>query len=285
MIELETCCTLGYEFLCTRFYLCMVDGTCFCFVLFSPPSTCFALESNGLLKKMIIIRFQCINKRSGCRIAQNAFSNSEGESDEGSIPSSLTALFETVGGSLNTHRPAFIHPYRTSNTDNYIHMSVIYLLRHADAEPRKYYDTDHDRELNVDGQRDARRLGQFLAATDQLPNQIISSTAVRARQTAELLPEGGQWMDEVPFRSSHALYQAQPADVLTQIKSVDKRIEAVLLVGHEPTWSTVVSQLLGSANVSLSPGTCARIDLKASWQDVTYGGGILRWMIPPALLR
>lgn len=164
-------------------------------------------------------------------------------------------------------------------------MNTIYLLRHAEAESATYYDDDHDRELTREGQRDARRLGQFLAATDQLPDQFVCSTAVRARRTAELLPEGGQWMVDVPFRSTHALYQAQPADVLEEIQRADANVRAVMLVGHEPAWSTTVGHLLGSANVSLSPGTCVRIDTQTDWSQIEFGDGVLRWMIPPALLR
>ena len=164
-------------------------------------------------------------------------------------------------------------------------MSAIYLVRHADAESPKHYDDDHDRELSAKGKRDARRLGQFLAATDQLPDQFVSSTAVRARRTAEVLVEGGKWMVDVPLRSSHALYEAEPADVLEQIQTVDENIGAVMLIGHEPAWSTVVSGLIGSANVSLPPGTCVRIDTEVSWNEISFGSGILRWMVPPSLLR
>lgn len=164
-------------------------------------------------------------------------------------------------------------------------MNTLYLLRHADAEPAKYYDDDQDRELTPDGRRDARRLGRFLGATDQLPDQMTASTAVRARQTAEALPEGGEWMGEVPLRTNHALYRAQPADVLTAIHSTEEGHRALLLVGHEPTWSTTVSQLVGAANVSLPAGTCVRIDVSISrWNDLAFGDGTLRWMLPPKLL-
>ena len=164
-------------------------------------------------------------------------------------------------------------------------MHTLYLLRHAQADPPKYYDDDRDRALSSDGEREARRLGRFLSATDQLPDQMIASTAVRARQTAEALPDGGEWMADVPLRTSHALYKAQPADVLGEIQSVDDELRAVLLVGHEPTWSTTVSQLVGAANVSLPPGTCVRIETDVTrWRNLSFGDGILHWMIPPKLL-
>jgi phosphohistidine phosphatase len=164
-------------------------------------------------------------------------------------------------------------------------MGIIYLLRHASADPPADYEDDRDRDLSPEGQREARRLGQFLELTDQVPDQFVSSPAVRTRRTAELLQEGGAWPDEVPLRSNQTLYQAEPADVLRQIQSVDPSLASVMLVGHEPAWSTTVSRLLGSANVSLPPGTCVRIDVKKEWTDVTFGAGVLRWMVPPSVLR
>jgi phosphohistidine phosphatase len=164
-------------------------------------------------------------------------------------------------------------------------MKTLYLLRHADAEPAKYYDDDRDRELSSTGERDARRLGRFLSATDQLPDQFLTSTAVRARQTAEVLPVGGDWQVEVPLRPCHDLYRAQPADVLDEIQATEDEVQAILLVGHEPTWSTTVSQLVGAANVSLPAGTCVRIDVNGDvWSTLSFGDGTLRWMIPPKLL-
>lgn len=132
-------------------------------------------------------------------------------------------------------------------------MNTLYLLRHADAEPAKYYDDDRDRELTSTGQQDARRLGRFLAATDQLPDQFVTSTAVRARQTAEMLSKGEEWMSEVSLRPSHALYRAQPADVLAQIRATEDEVGGLLLVGHEPTWSTTVSQLVGACRSQRAP--------------------------------
>lgn len=165
-------------------------------------------------------------------------------------------------------------------------MKAIYLLRHAKAESGDGYDADQDRELTGKGKRDARRLGEFLSTTDQLPDQIVTSTAVRTRQTAEALPEGGRWANNIPLRSNHSLYQAQPADVLREIQGADSSVQSLLLVGHEPAWSGTVSGLLGSANVSLPVGTCVRIDSeKEQWTDVQFGGGVLRWMVPPMLLR
>ncbi len=164
-------------------------------------------------------------------------------------------------------------------------MNTVYLLRHAEAKSSRFYNDDHARELSKHGKRDARRLGRFLGTTDQVADQIVSSTAVRARRTAELLGEGGGEAADVPLRSTHALYQAEPVHVLEELRALASSIGSVLLVGHEPAWSAAVSRLVGSAQVSLSPGTCVRIDTERQWADLEFGDGILRWMVPPSLLR
>lgn len=162
-------------------------------------------------------------------------------------------------------------------------MNTIYILRHADAEGRAQYSDDHDRPLTPEGENAARRLGRFLAATEQRPEQCITSTAVRARQTTERMAEGADW--ELQLRSVNTLYKAQPADVLEEMQSVDSSVRSILLVGHEPAWSATVSSLLGSANVSLSPGTCVRVDTEKAWDDIRFGSGVLRWMVPPSILK
>jgi phosphohistidine phosphatase len=162
-------------------------------------------------------------------------------------------------------------------------MSIIYLARHAHAESSG--STDAERPLSASGRQEARRLGALLQTADERPGQFVSSSAVRARQTAEEVAAGAGWDGPVPMRSVHALYEAEPADVLEAIRGVDPSLDAVMLVGHEPSWSATVSRLIGSAQVSLPPGTCVRIDSPQRWDELVFGAGTLRWMVPPSLTR
>jgi len=160
-------------------------------------------------------------------------------------------------------------------------MRVIHLLRHARATPPPG-ERDAERGLSARGCRDARRLGRVLRRADERPALCVASTARRAQRTADLVLEAGAGARDFTRRSAHALYQAAPADVLDDLRSIDDAIPSVLLVGHEPAWSTVASHLVGAAPLSLPPGTCVRIDSPRAWSDVDVGGGTLRWMLPPA---
>ena len=69
-------------------------------------------------------------------------------------------------------------------------MKTVYLLRHGKSDWNSGH-ADHDRILAPRGEDAAHRVGRFLAAIDQVPDRVVSSTAVRACTTAELATQAG----------------------------------------------------------------------------------------------
>ena len=76
-----------------------------------------------------------------------------------------------------------------------------------------------------------------------------------------------------------ALYRKGVDDVLGVIGSSDS--EAMLLVGHEPTWSATVSALTG-ASVSMVTAAVVAIDVPGRPGRGTTGS--LVWMLTPHLV-
>ena len=58
-------------------------------------------------------------------------------------------------------------------------------------------------------------------------------------------------------------------------------VRRVVLVGHDPDFSTLASSLTGAA-IELKKGAIARIDLGDAGPRA--GGGVLRWLVPPSVL-
>jgi phosphohistidine phosphatase len=59
----------------------------------------------------------------------------------------------------------------------------------------------------------------------------------------------------------------------------------VLLVGHEPTWSALVSLLIGGGSIRLPTAGVAGIRFEAdSWRDIEPGSGELRFLVAPKVL-
>jgi phosphohistidine phosphatase len=156
------------------------------------------------------------------------------------------------------------------------------LLRHAKAE-RDGSGSDHGRRLTDRGRRDAARVGRFVTAAELVPDLVVTSTAARARETAELAKEAGEW--KAPLRETRALYDTTIERALDQVRALDSGLASVVLVGHEPTWSALTSMLIGGGRVRLPTAGLASIELEVeAWSEVAPGAGELRALITPGVL-
>lgn len=162
-------------------------------------------------------------------------------------------------------------------------MKRIFLLRHGKSDWEADYSTDHDRPLKGRGVRAARTMGRFLADTGQAPELIVSSSAVRALTTAQLAAEAGEWDCEIVVEPG--LYGSGPRGVLDRIQEVGDEFSSVLLTGHEPTFSQVTGDLVGSGRVRFPTAALACIDVPVTrWADVEFHSGMLIFFVTPKLL-
>lgn len=162
-------------------------------------------------------------------------------------------------------------------------MKTLLLFRHAKSDWDAEFDHDHERPLNKRGKRAAKRMGRYLAETDRVPARVVTSSAVRARETIRLAAEAGGWKCEIEVDKS--LYESAPAHVVSCIQSQPDPHAAVLLAGHEPTVSETVSLLIGGGEVRMPTAAIACIEFDVErWRDVQPGRGRLAWLVTPKML-
>ena len=159
-------------------------------------------------------------------------------------------------------------------------MRILLMQRHAQAESGAAYARDFDRELTDNGRRDAKRLGAHLADIDQMPSYVLSSAAVRARETATYMLKGAS-AEDTEVTVTEALYQAAPEQVMDEIRSLTPGVSTAHLVGHQPAWGAVIQRLTG-AQVEMRTGAIACIQLPVrAWTQVKPRSGRLVWFLPP----
>ena len=118
------------------------------------------------------------------------------------------------------------------------------VLRHAkSAWPNGV--PDHERPLAPRGRRDAPAAGHALAEADCLPDLVLCSTAVRARETWELA--SAQWGTPPPVRHDPRLYAADVPELLGAVREVSPEVETLLLIGHNPGLEELVLELAGDS--------------------------------------
>jgi len=162
-------------------------------------------------------------------------------------------------------------------------MKTLLLLRHGKSDWDANFARDLDRPLAPRGIKAARQVGEFLSATRNLPDRIFASPAVRARTTAEIAVQAGEWAARI--ETLPILYGGSPAEVLQEIAERNEDCESLLLAGHEPTGSLLCERLTG-AQVRIPTACLVSIALGCErWADVEGAHGELRWLLPPRLLQ
>lgn len=144
-------------------------------------------------------------------------------------------------------------------------MKTLLVMRHAKSDWDAEYGGDHERPLNDRGIRSARIMGRVLAADGLAPDLVVTSTAVRARSTASLAKAAGHWDCEIILDPT--LY-GTGADAAVQSATSVADSDRLMLVGHQPTWSILVSILTGEqADVKTATVVAIDFDIEA-WKDL-----------------
>jgi phosphohistidine phosphatase len=118
------------------------------------------------------------------------------------------------------------------------------LVRHAKSSWDDPYLDDHDRSLNDRGLRNAPEMGVRLHGCSVRPDLLISSTALRAIATAEIIAEQIGFPREKIQRSKD-LYHASATDLQEFIAGLDDAIGSAILFGHNPGMTSLVANLYG----------------------------------------
>jgi phosphohistidine phosphatase len=146
-------------------------------------------------------------------------------------------------------------------------MKTLFLVRHAKSSRNDPSLPDRDRPLDERGKQDAPKMGKRLARRGAKPDLLVSSPALRALTTARLIAEavGHERKDIVV---DDRLYASSPDALLAVIRGLDKKLNRVMLVGHNPEFTDLAHRL--SSDIIDMP-TCAvaefNFDTK-EWSDV-----------------
>lgn len=123
------------------------------------------------------------------------------------------------------------------------------LIRHAEAAPGE---PDELRVLTAGGREQARRLGERLRADGLVPDALLSSPLLRARETATELGFG-------EAEASDALAPGATADGVRAAAA--GRGETVVVVGHQPDCSRIAAALAGGPEPAFPPAGMQVLEL------------------------
>jgi phosphohistidine phosphatase len=111
-------------------------------------------------------------------------------------------------------------------------MRRLILFRHAKSDWPEGDVDDHDRSLAARGRRAAPPMGAWLAGRGFRPDLTLCSTAQRARETWALAAKA--FSPSPPERFEADIYESSPETLLTLVKSVDRSVQTLMIVAHNP---------------------------------------------------
>ena len=162
----------------------------------------------------------------------------------------------------------------------------LYIVRHASAEDSISFFKDYERELSPFGKTEATRMGSFLLNKGLTPDLLISSSAPRAFQTAQLLGEQlGYSKDKI--QSTRHLYDGGPRAYINTVNRAPENCVHLMIIGHNPDASYFSDYLANTDIDSMAKGgviTIAFEDLQ--WSEVSAETGkFISYNTPDQLLK
>ncbi len=153
-------------------------------------------------------------------------------------------------------------------------MKTIYFIRHAKSSWSDMSLRDHDRPLNKRGKRDAPFMSQKLKELGAEPDAIITSTALRAKTTAQHFAhvfdlKGAQFIEEA------GIYEAYSSNILKIVKNTSDDFDTIFVFGHNPGFTMVANSFSGGEDIDNVP-TCGIVKVEvtiSSWKDLKKSKG------------
>jgi phosphohistidine phosphatase len=150
----------------------------------------------------------------------------------------------------------------------------LYFLRHGEADWPDWKKSDDERPLTKRGKKQMRDVAKFLDRLKVRPDLIVTSPLPRAAQTAEIAAD----YLKAKLRKDELLAPGfGPSKLRTVLKR--HRAKVLMLVGHEPDFTQVISELTG-ASLKLSKGGVALLDVDPESEE-----GKLLWLLPPKFAK
>ena len=143
---------------------------------------------------------------------------------------------------------------------------TLLIMRHGKSSWDDPALADHERPLSARGKQEAELMGSALARRGLAPEQIITSTARRARATAKRVAR--QMDAAVNIIEDRRLYESRP-QLCLRVLAEKAQGDTVLLIGHNPTFEELVRDLTGRY-VALPTATVAIVSLSLGvWGDLS----------------
>jgi phosphohistidine phosphatase len=125
-------------------------------------------------------------------------------------------------------------------------------------------------------------MGEFFRQEKVSPDLILSSCAMRARETTDIIVRSAKLRSDLRF--DERIYEASVDRLLEVVTQIEKDVRSALIVGHNPGLEELLSALTAQSE-TMPTATLAKITFKSANWNNTVKGGALEWVVRPKELE
>ena len=146
-------------------------------------------------------------------------------------------------------------------------MKQLIVMRHAKTEMHSADGSDFGRRLTPEGLIESTAAGNYLRKMNLFPDCILSSAALRAAQTAGKVAVV-LGFSEASIKLDRLIYNTADHGLITRISEVDNGIDTLLVVGHNPTVTSMVRKVSEVRIDNMPPGSLVALSYQISrWTE------------------
>ncbi len=142
------------------------------------------------------------------------------------------------------------------------------VMRHGKSSWADETLADRQRPLNKRGRRDTPRVAARLAELGWMPQQVLSSDAVRTRETCQLLCE--TIGPDIPVVYLGELYHGGTDAIRAAVAELPDDLTTALVVGHNPGIEEAIEWLTGEAIEMTTANAALLVSDWSRWRDAVH---------------
>ena len=164
-------------------------------------------------------------------------------------------------------------------------MKTLFIVRHAKSSWDNFSLDDHDRPISKTGIRKTERIVKYLIKNKIYPELFVSSSAVRAKETAFQIARGLDYPTEKVI-IEEALYHASTDTVFSTLFGLPADIHSVMVFGHNPTLTYFVNNFISPEIDNLPTTGIVSIGFKTDkWEKISEAKFRINFVVFPRMLK
>ncbi len=163
-------------------------------------------------------------------------------------------------------------------------MKTVYIVRHAKSSWDNFGVADHDRTLMGVGIKKTKKIIEFLKNDNVSVDLIVSSSAIRALETAKLIAVGINYNVDLIVKNK-TLYHAWVDDIYNELFAIEDTNNSVMIIAHNPTLTDFVNEFVTPQIDNLPTTGVVSVSFDTtSWENIANAKFKVNFVVFPRML-